>query len=45
VFFLASVVHWYVDTRPNKENPKAVTVNPAALEMLPRAELDNMGTM
>jgi|GEM_PF-2053408 hypothetical protein len=38
-FFLTSVVHRYEDTRPNKENPKAVTVDPAALKMLPRAEL------
>jgi hypothetical protein len=38
VFFLANVVHWYVDTRPNKEISEAATVDPAALEMLPRAE-------
>jgi len=37
--FLQGVVHRYEDTRPNKENPKAVTVDPAALKMLPRAEL------
>ena len=43
--FLASVVHWRVDTRPNKENPKVVTADPAALEMLPQAERDNMQTM
>ena len=38
--FLQGVVHRYEDTRPNKENPKAVTVDPAALKMLPtcRAE-------
>src|SRR5450759_3110782 len=38
-FFFTSVVHRYEDTRPNKENQKAVTVDPAALKMLPRAEL------
>jgi hypothetical protein len=37
--FLQGVVHRYEDTRPNKENPKAGTVDPAALKMLPRAEL------
>ena len=34
-----------MDKRRNKGNPKAVTVDPAALEMLPRAERDNMQTM
>ena len=34
-----------MDKRRNKGNTKAVTVDPAALEMLPRAERDNMQTM
>jgi len=34
-----------MDKRRNKANPKTMTVDPAALEMMPLAERDNMKTM